>query len=108
MTPQERQLIDDLFERLSRVESAPRDPNATAAIAQGLRKAPNAVYALVQTVLVQDEALKRAKRRLAQARVDGVDWYWPAADRPDRAAGPAGPGPRRCRSRAARGPSRPG
>jgi hypothetical protein len=28
------------------------------------------------------EALKRAKRRLAQARVDGVDWYWPAADRP--------------------------
>jgi hypothetical protein len=27
---------------------------------QGLRKAPNAVYALVQTALVQDEALKRA------------------------------------------------
>ena len=27
---------------------------------QGLREAPNAVYALVQTVLVQDEALKRA------------------------------------------------
>jgi hypothetical protein len=66
MTPQERQLIDDLFERLSRVESAPRDPNATAAIAQGLRKAPNAVYALVQTVLVQDEALKRANDRIQE------------------------------------------
>ena len=60
MTPQERQLVDDLFDRLAKLESAPRDPDAAAAIAQGLRSAPNAVYALVQTVLVQDEALKRA------------------------------------------------
>jgi hypothetical protein len=60
MTPQERQLIDDLFDRLAKLENAPRDPEATSAIMQGLRKAPNAVYALVQTALVQDEALKRA------------------------------------------------
>jgi uncharacterized protein len=60
MTPQERQLVDDLFARLSKVEGAPRDPDATAAITQGLRTAPNAIYALVQTVLVQDEALKQA------------------------------------------------
>jgi uncharacterized protein YcaQ len=26
------------------------------------------------------EALQRAKRRLAHARVDGVDWYWPAQE----------------------------
>lgn len=66
MTPQERQLIDDLFDRLSKVESAPRDPDAASAIAQGLRVAPNAVYALVQTVLVQDEALKRANSRIQE------------------------------------------
>jgi uncharacterized protein len=66
MTPQERQLVDDLFDRLSKVESAPRDPDATAAIAQGLRVAPNALYALVQTVLVQDEALKRANSRIQE------------------------------------------
>src|ERR1700738_5147038 len=66
MTPQERQLIDDLFDRLSRLESAPRDPEAVAAIAQGLRKAPNAVYALVQTALVQDEALKRANDHIQE------------------------------------------
>jgi uncharacterized protein len=29
-------------------------------------------------------ALVRAKQRLATARVDGVDWYWPAGERPDR------------------------
>jgi hypothetical protein len=66
MTPQERQLVDDLFDRLSKVESAPRDPDAVAAIAEGLRKAPNAVYALVQTVLLQDEALKRANSRIQE------------------------------------------
>lgn len=66
MTPQERQLVDDLFDRLSKMESAPRDPDATAAIAQGLRIAPNAIYPLVQTVLVQDEALKRANSRIQE------------------------------------------
>src|ERR1700746_2011009 len=66
MTPQERQLVDDLFDRLAQVESAQRDPQAGAAIAQGLQKAPNAVYALVQTVLLQDEALKRANSRIQE------------------------------------------
>jgi uncharacterized protein len=66
MTPQERQLVDDLFDRLAKVESAPRDPDAIAAIQDGLRKAPNATYALVQTVLLQDEALKRASARIQE------------------------------------------
>jgi hypothetical protein len=66
MTPQERQLVDDLFDRLSKMEAAPRDPQATAAIAEGLRRAPGAVYALVQTVLVQDEALRRANDRIQE------------------------------------------
>jgi hypothetical protein len=72
MTPQERQLIDDLFDRLSKLESAPRDPDAVAAIAQGLRDAPNAVYALVQTALLQDEALKRANSRIQQLEAEGA------------------------------------
>ena len=66
MTPQERQLIDDLFDRLAKLESTPRDPEAMSAIMQGLRSAPNAVYALVQTALVQDEALKRANSRIQE------------------------------------------
>ncbi len=28
------------------------------------------------------EALARAKQRLAHARVEGIDWYWPSAERP--------------------------
>ena len=72
MTPQERQLVDDLFDRLSKMESAPRDPDAVAAIAQGLGVAPNAVYALVQTVLVQDEALRRANSRIQELEAANV------------------------------------
>src|SRR5579863_6442797 len=72
MTPQERQLIDDLFDRLSKMENAPRDADAMAAIAQGLRLAPNAIYPLVQTVLVQDEALRRANDRIQELESQGA------------------------------------
>jgi hypothetical protein len=64
MTPQERALVDELFDRLASLESTPRDPEAERAIADGLARAPNAPYAMVQTVLVQDEALKRADARI--------------------------------------------
>jgi hypothetical protein len=72
MTPQERQLVDDLFDRLAKMEGASRDPDAAASIARGLRIAPNAVYALVQTVLVQDEALKRANARIQELEAAGA------------------------------------
>ena len=73
MTPQERQLVDDLFDRLSKVEGAARDPEAAASIVQGMRKAPNAIYALVQTTLLQDEALKRAHDRIQELEAAGTD-----------------------------------
>jgi hypothetical protein len=73
MTPQERQLVDDLFDRLAKLETSPREPDADAAIMQGLRRAPNAVYALVQTVLVQDEALKRANARIQELEDAGEE-----------------------------------
>ena len=66
MTPQEQELIHGLFERLSQLEAQPRDPEAERLIAQGLSRAPHAIYALVQTVLVQDEALKLANARIEQ------------------------------------------
>src|SRR5258708_37706699 len=55
MTPQERQSVDDLFDRLSQVENRPRHPDAAAAVEQSLRKAPHAIYALVQAVMLQQQ-----------------------------------------------------
>ena len=71
MTPQERQLVDELFDRLATLENSPRDPDAERAIAEGLGRAPHAVYALVQTALVQDEALKRAHARIEELEGGG-------------------------------------
>ncbi len=78
MTPQERQVIDDLFDRLARLESAPRDPQAEALIAEAWQRAPNASYALVQTVLVQDEALKQAYERIEALEARGAPEQKPA------------------------------
>ena len=66
MTPQESELVDALFNRLVQLETAQRDGQAERQIVDGLRRAPHAVYALVQTVLLQDEALKRANARIEE------------------------------------------
>ena len=71
MTPQERQLVAELFARLASLERGARAPDAERAIAQGLAQAPGAVYPLVQTVLVQDEALKRADARIRELEGGG-------------------------------------
>jgi uncharacterized protein len=73
MTPQEQQLVADLFERLASLESQRRDPDAERVIREGLGRAPNSVYALVQTVLVQDEALKRANARIEELERAGQE-----------------------------------
>jgi len=71
MTPQEGELIRELFDRLTSLEGAPRDSEAERAIAAGLGRAPHAIYPLVQTVLVQDEALKRANARIQELENPG-------------------------------------
>ena len=70
MTPQEQELVEDLFDRLAKLESMPRDPAAERLIAQGGQRAPHAVYALVQTALLQDEALKRANARIEELQAE--------------------------------------
>ena len=66
MTPQEQELVNELFDRLAKLEGNSRDQGADRLIADGLKRAPHAVYALVQTALVQDEALKRANARIEE------------------------------------------
>ncbi len=75
MTPQESELVVELFDRLAKLENMSRDPDAERLIADGTRRAPHATYALVQTTLLQDEALKRANARIEelQAQVDGAE-----------------------------------
>ena len=66
MQQQERDLIVDLFGRLQPFDSQPRDPEAERLIANHVVRQTSAPYLLVQTVLVQEEALKQAKARIAE------------------------------------------
>lgn len=42
-------------------------------------------YAVPQWQGDLKRALQRAKSRLAHTRVDGIDWYWPSGENPERA-----------------------
>ena len=65
MTPDERQMIADLFERIRANAAAPRDAQAEAFINDAIRALPAAPYVLTQTVLVQQHTLEEAARRIA-------------------------------------------
>jgi len=64
MTPQERQVLADLFERIRSAAAAPRDAEAEAFIAEAVRAQPYAPYLLAQTALVQQHALDAAAERI--------------------------------------------
>lgn len=66
MQSQERDLISGLFGRIQQFEAQPRDPEAEALISSSVARQPAAPYLLVQTVLVQEQALKAAQERIAE------------------------------------------
>lgn len=66
MQQQERDLISGLFDRLKPFESQPRDGEAESFIKGLAVQQPAAPYLLVQTVLVQEQALQAAQARIAE------------------------------------------
>lgn len=64
MTPDERQLITGLFDRMRAFALAQKDREAEALINQAVRAQPDAPYMLVQSVLVQEQALEAANARI--------------------------------------------
>lgn len=65
---EDRNAIDELFERLDEVErrSGPRDAEAEALIRQKMSAQPASPYYLAQTVIVQQRALQEAEQRIAE------------------------------------------
>ena len=64
MTPDERQMLSGLFDRVRSASTGPRDPEAESFINDAMRGAPSAGYVLAQTVLVQQQALEAAARHI--------------------------------------------
>jgi hypothetical protein len=66
MSPEERQLLTGLFDRVRAAAGNPRDKEAEALIAEATKAQPYAPYLLAQTVIVQDQALNAANERLQE------------------------------------------
>lgn len=66
MSPEERQLLDNLFERVRTASATPRDRDAEDLIDQETRKQPYATYYLAQAVVVQEKGLEAAANRIRE------------------------------------------
>jgi hypothetical protein len=66
MTPEERQMLGGLFQRVNAAAATPRDAEAEGFINDAVRAAPHAPYVLAQTVLVQQHALEAAANRISE------------------------------------------
>jgi len=66
MTPEERQMLGGLFQRVNAAAATQRDAEAESFISDAVRAAPHAPYVLAQTVLVQQQALEAAANRISE------------------------------------------
>jgi len=64
MNAEERKLIADLFDRVRGAETAYRDPEAEAFIAEQIARQPHAPYAMAQTIVMQNQGLEAAQRKI--------------------------------------------
>lgn len=66
MDANDRQAIEGLFQKLDAVERAsePRDPEAEALIRERLSGQPASPYYMLQTIVVQEQALEAAQARI--------------------------------------------
>lgn len=81
MSPEERQLLTSLFDRIETASAAPRDRDADAFIAQAVDASPHAPYFLAQAVILQEQGLKAAAERIDQLQAHVRDLEQ-AADSP--------------------------
>lgn len=64
MTPDEKQLLSGLFDRIRQAGGGARDAEAERFILDATRQNPNAAYVLSQTVLIQEQALAAANQKI--------------------------------------------
>ncbi len=71
MTPDERNMISDLANKLAQTPAPPRDPEAEDFIRTRIGSRPDALYLMTQTVLIQNMALQQAQRQISELQQRG-------------------------------------
>lgn len=64
MTPQEKDLIQTVFDRLERAGGSGRDAEAASFIRDQVRRQPDAAYGLTQAVIVLEAGLNQAQQKI--------------------------------------------
>jgi uncharacterized protein len=80
MTPEERQLLTTLADRIKNTPPQQEDGEAAQLLRQLVQERPNAVYLLAQTVLMQDFALRNAQAQIEELQRQ-LSWQQPPSDR---------------------------
>ena len=89
MTPQERDLITILLDRLNKTEGQLRDPEAETLIRETTTGWPDAPYSLVQTVLIQDLSLHDAQSRITDLETQLTETKHASSAPPSFLGGPS-------------------
>jgi hypothetical protein len=66
MTPQEKSLIDSVFDRLAQGGSGAKDAEALTYMRDRAARLPDSIYGLVQAVLIQEMTINQAAARVAE------------------------------------------
>jgi hypothetical protein len=66
MTPEERQLLTDLANKIAQTPAPQRDPEAEELIRTRIGSRPDALYLMTQTVVIQNLALDHAKQQIQE------------------------------------------
>lgn len=64
MTPDERNMLNDLAGKVAQMAAPQRDPEAEDIIRTKIGSRPDALYLMTQTVLIQNMALQRAQQQI--------------------------------------------
>lgn len=66
MTPDERDMLNDLASKVAQMAAPQRDPEAENIIRTKIGSRPDALYLMTQTVLIQNMALQRAQQQIQE------------------------------------------
>ncbi|BAH83312.1 DUF2076 domain-containing protein [Candidatus Ishikawella capsulata] len=74
MNNTEQEMINGLFDRLKNADNktAPRDEMAEKLIKEHIEKHPEAVYYMVQVILIQEEAIKKLNEQISNLEKDAA------------------------------------
>jgi hypothetical protein len=79
MTPDERQMLSDLANKLAQTPAPPKDAEAEEFIRSRIGSRPDALYLMTQTVLIQNLAIEQAQHQIEELKQQSPQTARPSA-----------------------------